>query len=66
MGRYKEYKVVYVKESGFRAAGIPIQQVEAALNEAVAEGWQVAFQLIEKRRFLLFWTRQAVLITFGR
>jgi hypothetical protein len=68
--RYKEYKVVQVTETGlgglFRSAGVPVWKVEAALNEAVAEGWQVVFQLIEKRRFMLFWSRQAVLITFGR
>ncbi len=68
--RYKEYRVVYVAEKGpgglFRSSGVPVQKMEAALNEAVAEGWQVVFQLVERRRFLLFWSRQAVLITFGR
>ena len=68
--RYKEYRVAYVAEKGlgslFGSGGVPVQKMEAALNEAVAEGWQVVFQLVERRRFLLFWRRQAVLITFGR
>jgi len=68
--RYKEYRVAYVAEQGlgrlFGSGGVPVQKMEAALNEAVAEGWQVVFQLVERRRFLLFWRRRAVLITFGR
>jgi|TARA_B100000315_G_scaffold191945_1_gene182310 hypothetical protein len=31
-----------------------------------AEGWQVVFQVIESKRFMLFWTREAVLVTLGR
>ena len=69
--RFKEYKVSYVVEGGcgtilLGASGIPIKKMEVAINEAAAEGWQVVFQVIENKRFLLFWTREAVIITFGR
>jgi hypothetical protein len=40
--------------------------MEAVLNEHAAEGWNVVFQLVEQKRFLLFWTREAVILTLGR
>jgi len=68
---YKEYKVLHVVEGGvgtifLGASGIPIKKMETALNEHAAGGWQVVFQVIEKKRFLLFWQREAVIITLGR
>ena len=68
---FKEYKVVTVKEGGcgtllVGSSMIPEKKLEAVLNEHAREGWQVVFQILEKRRLLLFWTREAVLITFGR
>jgi hypothetical protein len=68
---YKEYKVVYIVEGGLGtiflgASGLPIKKMEAALNEAAAEGWEVVFQVIEHKRFLLFWKREAVIITLAR
>ena len=68
---YKEYKVIHVQESGcgtifLGAAAIPITKMEATLNKAAAEGWQVVFQLVEKRRMMLFWTRESVVVTLGR
>jgi len=48
------------------ASGIPIRKMEATLNEHAASGWQVVFQVIEKKRFLLFWQREAVIVTLGR
>ena len=45
---------------------LPVKKIEMVLNEEVAEGWQVVFQVIEKKRFLLFWTREALLVTLGR
>ena len=30
------------------------------------DGWDVTFQVIEKRRLLLFWSREAAVITFSR
>ena len=69
--RFREYKVVFVAEGGcgtilLGASGLPIQKLEATINEHAAQGWQVVFQVIENKRFLLFWTREAMVITFGR
>ena len=71
MNQYSEYKVVYVVEGGcgtilLGSSGIPIKKMEAVLNENAAQGWQLVFQVIESKRFLLFWTREAVVITLGR
>ncbi len=68
---YKEYKVVYVVEGGcgtifLGASGLPIKKMETELNEAASQGWQVVFQVIETKRFMLFWAREAVIITLGR
>ena len=48
------------------ASGVPIKKMETVLNREVADGWQVVFQVIEKKRFLLFWKRESVIITLGR
>ncbi len=68
---YKEYKVIHVVEGGIGtvllgASGIPTKKMEAALNKEAAEGWTLVFQVVEQKRFLLFWKREAVIITFGR
>lgn len=68
---YKEYKVIHVVEGGFGtvllgASGIPTRKMEAALNKEAAEGWTLVFQVVEQKRFLLFWKREAVIITLGR
>jgi hypothetical protein len=68
---YKQYKVIYVVEGGLGtiflgASGIPVKQMEAQLNKEAAAGWTVVFQVIEKKRFLLFWQREAIIITLGR
>lgn len=68
---YKEYKVVTVLEGGLGtiflgASGIPVQKMETMLNKEAADGWQMAFQVVEQKRFLLFWKREAVIITLGR
>ncbi|MBF0272468.1 MAG: DUF4177 domain-containing protein [Magnetococcales bacterium] len=69
--QFKEYKVLHVVEGGcgtifLGASGLPLQKMEAELNRLAAEGWQLVFQVIEKKRFALFWTREAVIITMGR
>lgn len=69
--RFKEYKVIEVMEGGcgtllVGSSKIPVKKMGAALNEAVADGWQVVFQVIEAKRFLLFWTRESIIITLGR
>lgn len=68
---YKEYKVIHIVEGGcgtilLGASGLPIKKLETTINEQAAQGWQVVFQLIEQKRFLLFWKREAVIITLGR
>ena len=68
---YKEYKVLHVVEGGLGtiflgASGIPVKKMETRLNEEAAGGWEMAFQVIEQKRFLLFWKREAVIITLGR
>ncbi|MFB4204451.1 hypothetical protein KBTX_00731 [wastewater metagenome] len=68
---YKEYKVLYVVEGGLGtiflgASGIPIKKMETALNKEAADGWTVVFQVLEQKRFMLFWKREAVIVTLGR
>jgi len=68
---YKEFKVVHIVEGGcgtvlLGSSGIPIKKMEITLNELAAEGWQVVFQVIERKRFMLFWVREAVIVTLGR
>jgi len=68
---YKEFKVVHIVEGGFGtvllgSSGIPIKKMEITLNELAADGWQVVFQVIERKRFMLFWVREAVIVTLGR
>lgn len=68
---FNEYKVVTIVEGGFGtiflgASGIPVKKMEETLNDEVVHGWQVVFQIIESKRFLLFWSREAVIITLGR
>tara|TARA_B100001093_G_C26828535_1_gene1015116 strand:+ start:2184 stop:2402 length:219 start_codon:yes stop_codon:yes gene_type:complete len=67
----KEYKVVVVKENAlssllFGASKMPIQKMEKTLNKYGDLGWNVSFQVIEQHRLFLFWTREAVVITFCR
>lgn len=71
MERYKEYKVIAVAEGALGtlflgASGFPLQKLEATLNQEAAGGWQLVFQIVEQRRFWLFWTRETVVITLGR
>ncbi|MBF0133737.1 MAG: DUF4177 domain-containing protein [Magnetococcales bacterium] len=68
---FKEYKIVHIVEGGcgtvfLGASGLPLQKLEIELNSLAAEGWQVVFQVIEKKRFLLFWNREAIIVTLGR
>ncbi|MBF0141635.1 MAG: DUF4177 domain-containing protein [Magnetococcales bacterium] len=68
---FKEYKIIHIVEGGcgtifLGASSLPLQKIEAELNSQAAQGWQVVFQIIEKKRFLLFWTREAMVVTLGR
>lgn len=68
---FKEYKVLQVAEGALGtlflgASGMPLKKLEATLNEEASDGWQLVFQVVEKRRFWLFWSRESVIITLGR
>ena len=68
---FNEYKIITIVEGGLGtiflgASGIPVKKMEIALNQEVTNGWQVVFQVIEKKRYLLFWSREAIIITLGR
>ncbi len=68
---YKEYKIIHVVEGGcgtllFGASGMPIKKLEDTLNEEAAEGWQMVFMVLEQKRFMLFWTWEAAIVTLGR
>ena len=68
---FKEYKVIHIVEGGLGtiflgASGIPIKKMEMTLNKEAAEGWSVVFQVVEQKRFLLFWKREAIIVTLGR
>jgi len=70
-GLFKQYKVLHIMEGGcgtlvFGSSGMPIKKMESILNQEASEGWQVVFQVIEKKRFWLFWQREAVIVTLGR
>ncbi len=67
----KEYKVISIMEGGcgsilFGASGLPIKKMQAKLNQEAADGWKAVFQVIEKKRLFLFWTRETVIITLER
>ncbi|KKL49400.1 hypothetical protein LCGC14_2315910 [marine sediment metagenome] len=67
----KEYKVIVAKESGLGtvllgASMLPLKKIEAELNNYGKEGWEMTFMVIEQHRHLLFWTREAAVITLSR
>lgn len=71
MTKFTEYKIIHVVEGGcgtifLGSSGLPLQKLEAELNHQAQAGWQVVFQVIEQKRFWLFWTREAVILTLGR
>jgi hypothetical protein len=68
---YKEYKILHVVEGGcgtifLGSSGLPLKKLETTLNAEASQGWHVVFQLIERKRFWLFWNREAVILTLGR
>lgn len=68
---FSEYKIIHIVEGGLGtlllgSSGIPMKKMEASLNQEAAAGWQVVFQIIEKKRYLLFWQREAVIVTLAR
>lgn len=70
-GKYSEYKLVHITEGGcgtilLGSSGLPIKKIEAELNRSAADGWQMVFMVIEQKRFWLFWSREAAIITLGK
>jgi hypothetical protein len=68
---YSEYKLVHITEGGcgtilLGSSGLPIKKIEAELNRSAADGWQMVFMVIEQKRFWLFWSREAAIITLGK
>jgi len=66
-----EFKIEIVKEGAlssmlFGSSKLPINKAEKLMNEYGNNGWEVSFQIIEKHRLFLFWTREALIITFSR
>ena len=67
----KEYKVEVVKEGAlgtifFGSSKMPLKKMEEIMNKYGEDGWDVEFQLVEKRRLLFLWSREAAIITFSR
>jgi hypothetical protein len=71
LAKFREYKVIHIVEGAcgtllLGSSGLPIKKLEATLNEEAAQGWEVVFQIIEQKRMLLFWQREAIVMTLGR
>ena len=67
----KIFKVEIIKENAlstlfFGSSKLPIDKMETCLNNYGEKGWDVAFQVIEQHRLFLFWSREAVVITFSK
>ena len=67
----KEYMVEIIKEGAlwsilFGQGKLQFKKMVRVMNDYGEKGWNVTFQLIERRRFLFFWSREAAIITFTR
>jgi hypothetical protein len=67
----KQYKVELITEGAlgtlfFGASKLPVGRIEEVLNRYGREGWSMDFMVIEQHRFLLFWQREAAIITLSR
>jgi len=67
----KEFKVLLIKEGALGtlflgASKLPIEKIEDTLNDHGQEGWELDFMVIESHRFLLFWVREAAILTLSR
>ena len=68
---FSQYKVMAIIEGALGtiflgASGFPLKKMETVLNEQAAEGWQLVFQVVERRRLWLFWARETVIVTLGK
>ena len=71
MSKFTEYKVIHRAEGGcgtllLGSSGLTLKRIESTLNQEAADGWQMVFQVLEQKRFWLFWTREAAIVTMGR
>ena len=67
----KEYKIEIIKEGALSSillgsSKLPLKKMEEVMNKYGADGWEISFQLIEMHRLFLFFSREAVIITFSR
>jgi Na+/glutamate symporter len=67
----KEYKIEVVVEGALGtlflgASKLPITKMEEVLNQYGASDWNLEFMVVEQKRFMLFWQREAAIITFSR
>ncbi len=67
----KEYMVEIIKEGAlwsilFGQGKLQFKKMVRVMNDYGEKGWNVTFQLIERIRFLFFWSREAAIITFTR
>ncbi|MBG57552.1 MAG: DUF4177 domain-containing protein [Porticoccus sp.] len=68
---FSQYKVMAISEGALGtiflgASGFPLKKMETVLNEQAADGWQLVFQVVERRRLWLFWARETVIVTLGK
>lgn len=69
--KYSEYKVIEVAEGGcstilLGGATLPIKKLQEVLNQELKNGWHLVFQVLERKRLLLFWTRESIILTLGK
>jgi predicted Zn finger-like uncharacterized protein len=67
----RRYKVLVVKEGFwgslfFGASKLPIRRMEQVLNTYSDQGFNLDFMLIETYRHLIFWTREAAVMTLSK
>jgi len=67
----KQYKIEIVKEGALGtiflgSSSLPVRKMEEVMNRYGREGWELEFQVIEKRRLALLWARESAVITFSK
>lgn len=67
----KEFRVEVVTEGALGtlflgSSKLPVKRMEEVMNRYGAEGWDLAFMVVERKRMALLWQREAAVITFSR
>ena len=67
----KQYKIEIVKEGALGtiflgSSSLPVRKMEEVMNRYGREGWELEFQVIEKRRLALLWATESAVITFSK